>query len=209
MPGFLSGGPLSEYREGTEMQIANIWRLFADGKLTEAEAQAADDAIRRPRPAPRPSLPRLRRQRSPDRQASIERRRRLAASGPLPPALAARFTQGETAALRIIGDECRNHGCCELHIDAIAGRAGVCRTTVQNAIREARQGLVTVQERRRRGQRSLTNIIRITSPEWLAWLRHGVRARAVTGFNKKSSTTDTGLSEAPWGVPDGVFPLPP
>jgi hypothetical protein len=32
------------------------------------------------------------RSRSPDKQASIERRRRLAASGPMPPALAAKFT---------------------------------------------------------------------------------------------------------------------
>jgi hypothetical protein len=37
----------------------------------------------------------------------------------------------------IVGDECRGHGCCTLHIDAIAARAGVHRTTVQNALREA------------------------------------------------------------------------
>jgi hypothetical protein len=40
--------------------------------------------------------------------------------------MASRFTQGELAALRIIGDECRQHGCCALHLDAIAARAGVC-----------------------------------------------------------------------------------
>jgi hypothetical protein len=76
--------------------------------------------------------------------------------------------------MRIIGDECRAHGCCTLHIDAIAARAGVHRTTVQNALREAqgrepgRTAIITVQERRRRGQRSLTNIIRIVSrlPTW-------------------------------------------
>jgi hypothetical protein len=39
--------------------------------------------------------------------------------------------------MRIVGDECRAHGCCTLHIDAIAARAGVHRTTVQNALREA------------------------------------------------------------------------
>ena len=43
-------------------------------------------------------------QRSPDRQASIERRRRLAASGPLPPAMAARFTVSELAVLRIVAN---------------------------------------------------------------------------------------------------------
>jgi hypothetical protein len=49
---------------------------------------------------------------------------------------------------------------------------------VQNALREAqgregRPGIITVQERRRRGQRSLTNIIRIVSRDWLNWLHKG------------------------------------
>src|SRR4029077_20982898 len=105
-----------------------------------------------------PPPPKARRQRSPDRQASIERRRRLAASGPMPPALAARFTQGELAALRIISDEVRLQCCCVLHIDAIAARPVPCRPVVKNALREARRlGMVTITERRRRGQRSLTN----------------------------------------------------
>jgi hypothetical protein len=66
--------------------------------------------------------------------------------------------------LRIVGDEVRQHGAYALYIDAIAARAGVCRTTAQNAIREARAlGFVTVEERRRRGQPSLTNIIRVDS----------------------------------------------
>jgi hypothetical protein len=95
-------------------------------------------------------------QRSPDKQASIDRRRRLAAAGPLPPAWASRFTTGELAALKIIGSEVRQHGVCALYIDAIAARAGVCRTTAQNALREARAlGLVVVKERRRQGMPSL------------------------------------------------------
>jgi DNA-binding transcriptional regulator LsrR (DeoR family) len=36
------------------------------------------------------------------------------------------------------GDKIRRHGACSLHLDAIAARAGVCRTTVQNALRQAR-----------------------------------------------------------------------
>jgi hypothetical protein len=105
--------------------------------------------------------------------------------------------------MRIVGDECRAHGCCTLHIDAIAARAGVHRTTVQNALREA-QGrgevpgspVISVQERRRRGQRSLTNIIRIVSREWWDWLHKGP-SRSAMGVGskctaiKKSSTTDT------------------
>jgi hypothetical protein len=92
----------------------------------------------------------------------------------MPPALAAKFTQAEMAAFQIVSDEVRHHGVCALHIDAIAARAGTCRTTVKNALREARRlNLVTVQERRRRGQRSLTNLVRIISPEWMAWIRIG------------------------------------
>jgi hypothetical protein len=120
--------------------------------------------------------------------------------------------------MRIVGDECRVHGCCTLHIDAIAARAGVHRTTVQNALREAqgregRPGIITVQERRRRGQRSLTNIIRVVSREWRAWLHKGP-SRSAMGVGskctaiKKSNTTDTGLflrGTSPWGIPDGVY----
>jgi hypothetical protein len=171
-----------------------LWKAYAAGAPSDADAQAAAEAIEarrsevRPKPrtaasdAPRAAA--RRQQRSPDRQASIERRRQLAASGPMPPAMAARFTQGEMAVLRIVGDEVRLHGCCALHVDAIAARAGVGRTTVQNAQREARRlGYITVQERRRRGQRSLTNIIHIVSGEWLTWLRRG-------GGFKKSNATD-------------------
>ena len=115
--------------------------------------------------------------------------------------------------MRIVGDECRAHGCCTLHIDAIAARAGVHRTTVQNALREA-QGrgevpgspIITVQERRRKGQRSLTNIIRIVSREWSDWLRKG-RHRPATGVgsncttDKKLSSTDTSKKERDAAAP--------
>jgi hypothetical protein len=206
--------------------IKDMWVDHTNGRLNENEAEILDDAARtrseafqerRQADAPRRSA--RRRQRSPDKQASIERRRRLVASGPLPPPLAARFTWGEIAVMRIVGDECRVHGCCTLHIDAIAARAGVHRTTVQNVLREAqdrepgRTAIITVQERRRRGQRSLTNIIRIVSREWRDWLHRGP-SRPAMGVGskctaaKKSSTTDTGLflrGKPPSGIPDGVY----
>jgi hypothetical protein len=217
--------------------IKEVWGHHFAAALTEDEAETLHEAAQarrealqerrietRPKPrtaasgAPRASA--RSRQRSPNRQASIERRRRLVASGPLPPPLAARFTWGEVAVMRIVGDECRARGFCNLHIDAIAARAGVHRTTVQNALREA-QGrgevpgspIISVQERRRSGQRSLTNIIRIVSREWLNWLHKGP-SRSAMGVGskcttaKKSNTTDTGLflrGTSPWGIPDGVY----
>jgi hypothetical protein len=91
-----------------------------------------------------------------------------------PPALACKFTVGQLSVLRIIGDEVRAHGTCSLHVDAIAARAGVCRTTAQDAVREARRlGFLMRQERRRKGQPSLTNILRIVSAEWKLWLDRG------------------------------------
>lgn len=54
----------------------------------------------------------------------------------------------------------------------IAAIAGVAETTVRNALREARQlGLVTVEERRVTGFRNDTDVVRIVSAEWSAWLR--------------------------------------
>jgi hypothetical protein len=176
-----------------------IWAAHGAGVMSDADAQACAEAVHarqaatRPDHAPArkispPATPRRpRRQKSPDRMASIERRRRLAASGPMPPALACKFTTGELAVLKVVADEVRGHGVCSSHIDAIAARAGVCRTTVQNALRMARVlCIVTVHERRRRGQKSLTNVVAIVSAEWRAWLRlagHG-------GGFKNSNTTD-------------------
>ena len=74
--------------------------------------------------------------------------RRFAASGPMPPALAAKFTVSELAVLRIVGDEVSGQGACGLTLAEIAARAGVCRRMDQSALREAAAlGLITVQER--------------------------------------------------------------
>ena len=44
---------------------------------------------------------------------------------------------GEAAVLAVVAVEVRKHGRCTLHINTIAALAGVCRTTVKNALREA------------------------------------------------------------------------
>lgn len=159
-----------------------VWRAYAEGHLSDAAAQAASEAvearkarIKGSRPAPLPTPPAARRRPvTPDRQASIERRRRLAASGAVPGRIAANFTTGETSVLSVIGREVQRAGRCDMPIDKIAALAGVSRTTVQNALREARcLGLVTVTERRRRGVKSLTNVVAVVSKEWATWLKLG------------------------------------
>src|SRR5215207_10138245 len=131
------------------------------------------------------------------RPVVIVRRRHLAASGPMPPSLACRFTVGELAVLRIVGDEVRQHGQCDRCVDEIAARAGVCRSLVKNAIRTAaRLGLVTVEERRREGRRNLSNVIRIVSREWLAWLARGPKPIGVKKIIPTAKTDKTGASRA-------------
>src|ERR687893_510703 len=165
----------------------SIWQGLAAGAVADDDAQALAERLHARRsvlrgeikpvgiPAGRPSifLPR-RLQRAPQRPVAIARRRHLAASGPMPPALACKFTVSELAVLRIVGDEVRQHGHCDRCVDEIAARAGVCRSMVKNAIRTAaRLGLLTVEERRREGRRNLPNVVRIISREWLTWLARG------------------------------------
>lgn len=177
-----------------------IWQGHAAGAINDNQAQtlAENIAARRnlARAAHKPVglapgrvsiFPPRRPQRSPDRARSIERRRTLAASGPMPPQLACRFTTGELAVLRVVADAVRDNANaqCVKTIPEIAARAGVCRTTAQNAIREAAHlGLLTVQERRREGRRNDANVVRIISAQWKAWI-----ARA--GGFKKNGPTDT------------------
>ena len=111
----------------------------------------------------------------------MERRRRWASSGALPPALASRFTLAEQAVLAVVAAEVVKHGRCTLVIDHIAALAGVSRATVKRALREAQGlGLVRIEERRLTAWRNAPNVVTITSPEWSAWLR--MRRKGV-GFN--------------------------
>jgi hypothetical protein len=104
-------------------------------------------------------------------------------SGVVPAKIAASFTMAELSVLTVVARQCQRTGVCTLPVDAIAALAGVSRTSVQNALRQARLlGLILVKERRIPGQPSLTNIVSIISKEWVAWLKLGV------GFKKMSPT---------------------
>lgn len=197
-----------------------LWQGHASGAIADQDAQRLAEAIEARRAAARAAhkpvgipvgrasiFPPRRVQRSPDRARSIERRRTLAASGVMPPQLAARFTTGELAVLRIVADAVRDNGQCVLPVDAIAARAGVCRRLAQSAIREAaRQGLVTVQERRREGRRNDFNIVRVVSAEWRTWILRGAGCKRIhptdisVGLARKSGApSDVDRpARAPW-----------
>src|SRR4051812_45012193 len=150
-----------------------LWRAYAAGQVTEAEASALSEAIEARRVIPALQKPLQRRLGSrPRSPASMERRRRWAASGALPPALAARFTLAETAVLAVIAAEVLRHCACTLTIGHVAALAGVSETTVRNALRAARGlGLLTIEERRVSAWRNAPNVVRIVSREWQGWLR--------------------------------------
>ena len=194
----------------------SIWQGLAAGAVADDDAQALAERLHARRsvlrgeikpvgiPIGRPSIfPPRRLQRAPKRPVAIARRRHLAASGPMPPALACKFTVRELAVLRIIGDEVRQHGHCARCVDEIAARAGVCRSMVKNAIREAaRLGLLTVQERRREGHRNLPNVVRIVSKEWTSWLARGGRssrpaAAPLIGVKKITPTDSSYKNQRP------------
>jgi hypothetical protein len=192
--------------------LREVWHDWAKGIISDAEAAERATLLEAQHKASRPigrplraALPiskfTLRRcQRSPDREASRTRRRMFARDGRMPPGVRAHYTEGEAAALTIIAGEIKRHGCCDLPIDRIAAQAGVGRTTVQNAIREARRlGHLSKEERPVKGRKSLTNVIRVISREWLAWIDRGPPAgtgfKTLSTFNFVNPTKSKMLSE--------------
>jgi hypothetical protein len=105
----------------------------------------------------------------------------------MPDTMRHHFTEGERAAMCIVAGEVKTRGICELSIDEIGDRAGVGRTTVQNAMHEARRlGFLQVTERPQRGAKHLTNVVKIISAEWRAWIRRA--PSAARGIGSKSFT---------------------
>lgn len=179
-----------------------IWRGMGAGAISDDQAQELAERIHAKRAIAgcteavqgrshrRSIFPPRRYHRAPKRPAAIERRRKLAASGPLPPALACHFTTGELAVLRIVGDEARAKGSCHLDLAQIATRAGVCRSHAQATLRKAeRQGLLSIAERRRPGRKNLPNVVTVVSREWVAWGKRGplITVRSQEGGGSKKS----------------------
>ncbi|MBL0407519.1 hypothetical protein JKG68_26745 [Microvirga aerilata] len=117
---------------------------------------------------------------------------------------------GELAALRILTDEVREKGHCDRTIAEIAARAGICRSTAKNAVRAAAaMGLLTVQERRREGQKNLPNVVRIVSREWQLWIkrggqRGGSQGSKTIGVKKITPTDKESKRDKENGFPPGI-----
>ena len=162
---------------------AAVWKGFAAGAVSEDEAQGLAELIEARKVVPTASAAAHRPVGSrPRSSSSLERRRAWTGSGWMPPAIAARFTMGEAAAIGVIMAEIAKHGRCELPIGAIAGRAGVCATIVRNALRQARTlGLLHVEERRIARDRNRSNVVTIASRELELWVRTRARVERQRG----------------------------
>ena len=146
-------------------------------------------------------------QRSPDREKSIQRRRTLAATWPMPPAMCGRLTTSQVAYARIVADEVAQHGRCDRTLDEIAARGGMCRKTAKRAQDRLRVlGWITVEERKVTGRKHLSNIVNVVAAEWSTWISMGPRRRSIGGHScpttgnrlfSKSATTQTQPVERP------------
>ncbi len=118
----------------------------------------------------------------------------LGGSGVMLHNLRACYTEGERAALCVIAGEFKQYGICDLAIDTIARRAGVCRTSVQTAMHEARRlGHLKITERPQRGYKSLTNVVEIISREWRTRIKRGPVATRDIGSNSWSPNKSKNL----------------
>jgi hypothetical protein len=177
-----------------------LWKAHAAGHLTDDQAQGFAEQLAARKGThnkardnvtsfakPKAAKP----QRSPDKQRSIERRRKLADAAPIPLEHRHKFTTCEKAAVNVIAREIGRAGACVLPLARIAAQAGTCKERVRSAQKKMRDcGLAFTIERRRCGQKSLTNLTRALSKEWGIYLRRWI------GFEKSNSTTDTDIRDA-------------
>jgi hypothetical protein len=150
----------------------------------ERRAAAFEAGVARTKPRRGKRTPKRYRPRSPDREASRNRRRMLGGGGALPNTIRWHYTEGERAVLCVVAGEMQANGYCDLPLDAIAARAGVSRTTTQNALRQAAAlNHVKVTRRPRLGAKSLPNVVEVVSLEWLLWIKRGPWKHWRIGFN--------------------------
>jgi hypothetical protein len=202
---------VAQTSEQLDLLVRTMWGGFCAGEITEADTEFLQSCIQRRRPLAsntqrtasgrsvgqlagrigRRLIPRQR-PRSPNRKASRDRRRTLGSSAVMPPNLRSYYTEGQRAVLAIIAGEIKHHGICELPLDKIAALAGVCRTTVQTTLHEARRLFhIIVTERPQPGGKSLTNVVEIISREWMTWIRRGPAAHRPVGSNSVRMVSPT------------------
>ena len=184
-------------RSGLDALAKEVWRAFGADVLSADEASELCEAIAAKRVIATPAAVTRRVGSRPRSSTSMERRRAWTASGWMPPAIAARFTMGEAAALGVVLAQIALTGHCELSHGAVGGRAGVSVSTVKRALGEARRlGLVAIEERRVSWCRNLPNVVTIVSAElrtWVATRGRGLRAAKGMGGGVQIGTASKSI----------------
>ncbi len=205
-------------RGNIDHALKELYRAWGNGLLTDPEAAGIEAGLRsqQARLQRRQAGPsgiaavlangksklalgwtRRRPRRSPDREKSRQRARTLGGSAHMPPRIRSAYTECERAVLFIVAREVKRNGVCDLAVGRIAAEAGVCVRTVQNAVAEAvRQGHLCREERERNGRKNLTNILRIVSREWLAWIKRGSTGCKVFTATKSVDSRKEGRSRS-------------
>lgn len=214
--------------------IRALWVAYQAGRLTAAEVRGLEDealAKRDAMPGERAggfeavakATPKVRRWRltSPQRAAAVARRRRQASSSGLPPRLAEHFTEGERAALAVVGREAHRSKTCTWPMGKIAAVAGVSKDTVRRALKLASMiGMAHVQHRRVSACRNLPNLVTITAKAWWAWLRRGGGGSQecdgpinqlvrVSAEGSRGKVDGSGLAQDAAGAPEVILRGPP
>jgi hypothetical protein len=186
--------------KATKLQVCTklagiLWAQHHAGELSDWRAHQLDAALKlrqtliqhrlvtvfteieRKRPQPR------------KREASITRRRGLAAAGFLPPEIAAQFTLSEQAVLTTLAKLAGQCSVVRRAVDEIAARAAVSRSMVQKTIRKAHDmRLIERKIQKRKGEKNDLNLITLRCPKWLGWLSRRI------GWKKESTTNTQDLS---------------
>ncbi len=103
-------------------------------------------------------------------------RRTLAATYPVPPAMAAELTTSQMAFCRLIANDAKVNRTFQLSHKEVADRCRMHEKTAQRAQERLEElGWIKVETRidPERPHRCLPNVIRIISKEWLAWIARG------------------------------------
>jgi|GEM_PF-2523093 len=178
--------------------------LVAGWESGEIATQAAKYRAIRHEPTFGGRFSRSRYQQTPDRRRSIERRRTLAATWPMPPAMCGKLTPCQVAYAKLVRDHVDTGGLCDRTLDELAARAGMCSKTAQRAQnRLAELGWITVEIRERPGLKNLPNVVRIVSPEWLMWISVGPKTRSTPiGGHQSPATENILYSRGEKGLPE-------
>ncbi len=150
----------AELSASIQRMKARTWRdadaeAFEQGAIpTRAASKARHTSFRPARRLEQSigSKPRQR-PRSPDREASRARRRKLGGSSALSPDIRHHYTEGQRAVLCVISGEVKRHGFCDFPIDKIGSIAGVGRPPLRRQSgRPSASGISGFKSDRSRGE---------------------------------------------------------